>query len=246
MNEQNLPYKQFNDMKCIWMSSNLVEYKLCDKDFDCENCEFDKVMRNQAARMRDDDSSSPGANFFSKLIEKLKNETKFRKPPYYYLKNNLVVKNLFGNIYYIGVNPAVLLMLDCLNSVRFLTNGDKYVQRGVPFLRIQGEWGSVQIISPIAFLFLNQSEFETVDFLTNEWFGLIEAKSEDILGVSYAEREYEDNITDLESRLNNFVIAYPETGVTMMDGGKDVRNLHEAIGTSNYLKLLSDFFTLKY
>ncbi|MGA2667316.1 MAG: hypothetical protein ABSF32_00200 [Ignavibacteria bacterium] len=243
MSVQDLPYKKFDDLKCIWMSSNLVEYKLCDKDFDCENCEFDQVMRNQASiKQGEGQYDSPNADFFKKIIQKLKNDVKYRRPPYYYLKNNLIVKNLFGNIFYIGINPAVLILIDCQNSVRFLTNGDRYVQRGVSFLKIQGEWGSVDIASPITFLFLNKSEFDSFDFLTNEWFGLIEADREDILNASYSETEYEINLSNMEDTLHNYLTTYPETGVTIMDGGKNVRYLYEAIGKKNYSCLINSFF----
>jgi glycine cleavage system H protein len=33
---------------CVWMAAGLVAYKLCDRDFDCDACPFDAVMRGQA------------------------------------------------------------------------------------------------------------------------------------------------------------------------------------------------------
>ena len=36
----------YEKLKCIWMASQVLDYKLCDNKFDCENCQFDKVMRN--------------------------------------------------------------------------------------------------------------------------------------------------------------------------------------------------------
>jgi glycine cleavage system H lipoate-binding protein len=32
-------------MKCIWMTAGVVDYKLCDLEFDCENCSFDRAFR---------------------------------------------------------------------------------------------------------------------------------------------------------------------------------------------------------
>ena len=32
--------------KCIWMEADVVAYKLCDQNYDCERCPFDFVMRN--------------------------------------------------------------------------------------------------------------------------------------------------------------------------------------------------------
>ena len=45
-----------NDLKCIWMTSQQVAYKLCDKEFDCENCEFDKIFRNRSIRTEQQNS----------------------------------------------------------------------------------------------------------------------------------------------------------------------------------------------
>jgi hypothetical protein len=36
-------------MKCVWMTSGIISYKLCSLDFTCEDCEFDRVMHNATA-----------------------------------------------------------------------------------------------------------------------------------------------------------------------------------------------------
>lgn len=33
---------------CLWMSAGLLSYKLCDRDFDCEQCPLDAAMRCQS------------------------------------------------------------------------------------------------------------------------------------------------------------------------------------------------------
>lgn len=32
-------------LKCIWMTAGIVGYKLCEQEFDCENCAFDRAIR---------------------------------------------------------------------------------------------------------------------------------------------------------------------------------------------------------
>ena len=32
---------------CIWMTAGVISYKLCPFNFDCENCDFDSIMRWQ-------------------------------------------------------------------------------------------------------------------------------------------------------------------------------------------------------
>lgn len=44
--EIELKSNKYEMLKCIWMTSGVIDYKLCDNNFDCENCPFDKVIRN--------------------------------------------------------------------------------------------------------------------------------------------------------------------------------------------------------
>lgn len=37
--------KKNNDLRCVWMSAGVVNYKLCDLNFNCENCEFHQAMQ---------------------------------------------------------------------------------------------------------------------------------------------------------------------------------------------------------
>jgi glycine cleavage system H protein len=37
-----------NAASCVWMEAGIIAYKLCDRDFRCESCPFDAVMRGSA------------------------------------------------------------------------------------------------------------------------------------------------------------------------------------------------------
>jgi len=43
--------KQFTEGKkpCIWMEAGVIDFKICDHDFDCSTCEFDRAMTESAA-----------------------------------------------------------------------------------------------------------------------------------------------------------------------------------------------------
>lgn len=43
--------KQFTEGKkyCIWMEAGVIDFKVCDHDFDCSTCEFDRAMTESAA-----------------------------------------------------------------------------------------------------------------------------------------------------------------------------------------------------
>jgi glycine cleavage system H lipoate-binding protein len=36
--------------RCIWMDAGVVQFKLCDSDFDCKSCQFDRAMNESATR----------------------------------------------------------------------------------------------------------------------------------------------------------------------------------------------------
>ena len=38
--------------KCIWMEAEVVSYKLCDHNFDCQTCSYDHAMQRKVARQR--------------------------------------------------------------------------------------------------------------------------------------------------------------------------------------------------
>ena len=34
---------------CIWMEAGVIDFKICNRDFDCPTCEFDQAMTEAAA-----------------------------------------------------------------------------------------------------------------------------------------------------------------------------------------------------
>jgi glycine cleavage system H lipoate-binding protein len=34
-------------LKCIWMTAGIVQYKLCEYEYDCDNCGFDRAIRQR-------------------------------------------------------------------------------------------------------------------------------------------------------------------------------------------------------
>jgi glycine cleavage system H lipoate-binding protein len=40
------------ERKCIWMDAGVVSYKLCTNQFQCNTCEFDRALSNQAKQSR--------------------------------------------------------------------------------------------------------------------------------------------------------------------------------------------------
>ena len=43
------PHKDL--ITCLWMEAGVVDYKLCDRAFDCEHCPFDEAVQSRSAKM---------------------------------------------------------------------------------------------------------------------------------------------------------------------------------------------------
>ena len=38
-------------LHCVWMDAGVVDYKLCDRDYDCEQCPFDEVLHGYPVKV---------------------------------------------------------------------------------------------------------------------------------------------------------------------------------------------------
>lgn len=49
MNAKNKRYPLIpaDERKCVWMTTGLISYKLCDRSFQCEFCPFDQAIKNE-------------------------------------------------------------------------------------------------------------------------------------------------------------------------------------------------------
>ena len=229
------------ELKCIWMESELVKYKLCDKEYDCENCEFDKVLRNLSIKVNDKPAGSVTGDvqtedLVERLIERIENENFDEK--ILYLKNQLVLKNLFGNAYYLGVNPVVLYLLDDFDTIHEFNNNE--IKRDQIIFTLEGKWGIKQFVSPINFMIIEKINFS--QFKLNQWYAIILFNEFDKKDLLFSEEEWLEEKNNILLILNEHKIKKPQIGQSMMDGGEVVKYLYHYFGEKEYLKLLNGFF----
>lgn len=41
-----VPTSDKGEKECVWMRAKVVNFKLCDRDYDCSGCHFDKAMKS--------------------------------------------------------------------------------------------------------------------------------------------------------------------------------------------------------
>lgn len=240
MDTENIKEQNYENLKCIWMSSNLVEYKLCDKNFDCDNCVFDKVMRNlfnensKKANTIEDKSS----NIFEKVLAKI-NELEFPEK-LFYLKNNLTAKHLFSRTYSLSLSGLSKILLDNISIVNLTKSGTE-IKKGDVIVELVGKWGQYSIKSPINFNLLNSIKTHN-DISMNDWNYLIETDLEELNSARISKGEYQKNIINLTRKLFQYERSYSEIGITMTDGGKNVNYIYEAVGSNEFKNLLNLLF----
>ncbi len=227
-----------NDMNCIWMTSELVKYKLCDKEFDCENCEFDKVFRNLSVKMNEKNSPVDAQNgdLLERLIKRIENETFDNKV--LYLKNQLVIKNLFGNAYYLGINPIVHYLVDDIDSIHEFNNNE--IKREQIIFTLEGKWGLKKFISPIDFMIIEKINFS--QFKLNKWYSIILFNETDKDDYWISEKEWNRKKSIVLADLKGHLTDKPHIGQSMMDGGEKIKYLHQYIGSKKYLRLIENIF----
>lgn len=240
MKPDNDNYKNIDDIKCVWMSSKVVAYKLCNRNFDCDNCEFDTALRNSAAQRN---TRTEFQLPFQDLIEKLKKPEKIHGSHVYFLKNSLTLKTLLDNYYYIGINPSALLILDGVTSTK-LKSENRPVKKDDAFFRLEGDWGTFDVKSPINFKFLGKINGDKEDYMTGKWFGFIEAEKEEVKSAFVEENKYKEFLNDLAPFLEEEIQRQTKAGITMADGGYRVKHLTQVIGKGRYKELLKKLFNM--
>jgi hypothetical protein len=230
---------QFKEIKCIWMSSNIIEYKLCDRNFECDNCIFDKVMRNLSNELQNElnEKSKLGRmNLLDRLINIIAMQEANGKT--IYLKNQLRVKYLFGDNYYLGFNPVFMSLLDNITSIKNFEDKNIY-KMNERFFTLSGDWGSINLQAPMNLILTDKIHFSPGEIAKHNWFAIISAKDKDISAASISVNDLQKEQLDVISFLNNYRNQFQGVGETLYDGGKEVQFIYQAVGKKNYKNLIA-------
>lgn len=240
--EKNYSFNSYEDMKCIWMAGNLVEYKLCDKSFDCENCPFDKVVKNicaeKIAEMETAIFGSERKDILTFVIDKLKSIKYDEK--LIYLDKKFILKHLFDETYYLGINPLMLALLDNMTSVDYI-NPNNCISKDEKMLSISGGWGSITFNSPLSILLIEKLRFPYKGSYPHKWFALAAVNQSSVDEMRITSDEWNTQKLITINLLERYRYSYPEVGPTMQDGGEHLPFLYQLIGKGEYINVLNSF-----
>ncbi len=224
-------------MKCIWMASGIVEYKLCDNQFDCEKCQFDKMLRNLS---NDKETQLPNKlNVADNIFNRLKSINQDDK--ILYLKNNFIAKEICPDTFYLGLNPVFKSFLDDIISI-IINENEKNIFAGQKLVEILGTWGTISLAAPINCIIYDKFDNSYDIYLKSQWLAIIGAVKQEISNIKLPQEKYNSMHQKAFDIVDEIRSLEPTTVTTMFDGGTNIKFLHQLIGKKRYLDILNSFF----
>jgi glycine cleavage system H protein len=251
---------------CIWVDAGLVSYKLCDRDFECEDCQFDQVMRQESRR---GSKTPPGSKSLANGEESFASSSTYRDAlttivrgllsssvsstllaDRRYSKNHLWIKKTDENNYRVGLDKYVVSLFSNTWSL-ILPQTGTVSRRGAPLSWIILEDGTVVVRSPIAGKVL-KSNFqlrESPSLLNSDPYGsgwiceVSEVEGRNVescsLDDSAARTFYDNQFLELENTIvSDLEHRSDYVGMTMMDGGTKLKSLNDILGPKKYVSIL--------
>lgn len=133
-------------MKCVWMTSGIISYKLCSLNFLCEECLFDKVMHNGSTVPAHDNADNEQASAENIAGVPVANRLDCAL---FYHKKHCWVKVLSSCEVLIGIDKIFSSLLCGIRTVVLPKIGES-VERGQLFAHILLEKHVVPIIMPVS------------------------------------------------------------------------------------------------
>jgi len=228
----------YDMLKCIWMASGVIEYKLCDKNFDCENCQFDKVIRNFSS---DDGHTSSGIPSIINIVLNKLGKINYDEQ-IIYLRNNLIARQILPNTYYLGVNPVLISYLDNVGMMMECGAG-RSVSSGQTVMNFFGEWGTVSLSAPMNFSIYDKVNNPADDPMKSKWFAIIGAIPQEVASGKIDHTEWDLLHQKSIKIIEEIKTSYPKIGPTMQDGGSQIKYLHQLVGTDKYIGILNSLIS---
>jgi hypothetical protein len=226
------------EFDCIWVAANAIDYQACEKDFDCENCILDKILRNIISNENCPEGKNIVLNdtdFLDKIINRIENLQPDSKT--IYLKNNLVLKHLFANIYYLGLNPLTVSILENIGTVKEYMK-KVYFNAEQTIIAVEGEWGKLTVKVPMSFLLLDKLNWTPEDIINRQWLALIVINQSEIIDSQISVEEWKLEKARLLKIIREYRDCCLKVNPSALVSSKKIEYLYQLIGKPEYLKLL--------
>jgi len=235
------------ERKCVWMTSGVISYKLCPNNYKCEECMFDRVMRNETAAMirRPEVDAALAADLY--LIE---SDSRHIDGSLFYHKNHCWVKVVNPDEVIIGITGILSRLIYGIKTVVLPKNGEP-VSKEQCFAHIIQEKHIVPLILPVngVITAINHELSSDPDLLRSDYSGrgwLVKVKPDNLendLRTLYFGSKAIDWYKEKDRCISEAVhalysVSGTELGLTMQDGGEYMLNPSEMLTPEQYYKIL--------
>ena len=239
------------DKRCVWMELGVVNYKICDRDFDCDNCPLNEGLTAHADTSDhgdDIDVSSPNQfqlPIFSRLARFKTDDNRYYHPNHTWLevaeKHNQVT---------IGVDDIVSTVFGNIDKVLMPEIGSK-IERGGILCQIVQQQRVFSVYSPVSgeVVEINQDverlpDKLVIDSMRSGWIVKMKPDNleDDLNHCRRGDAVFPWYLKELEwfdsVIARNFKQRSEAVGHTMYDGGELSRNLQDLLPPEQYRLLV--------
>ena len=222
---------------CVWMTAGLVAYKLCDLDYDCDQCAFDAALQGGTRESQSARARIP-----------CRTRWEFRCDRLYHPFHGWVLTLDEGRARY-GLDVFASRLLTGVTTVVLPREGTKLLS-GRPGCWVVEDAKVIPLRSPVAGIVLQPNENVQQDPglistspYDDGW--LLELRCERALEQEHvlvpaaqARERTTAQIRKLHRRLFGGRKWQPAVGITMTDGGEPIGDLRKVMGSEKYHRLI--------
>lgn len=246
--------------RCVWMTAGVISFKLCPFNYDCESCEFDRVMRVQVrpeavkyrvkrympkATLRseslyttDPESEEP---FFTFSVGEIDQRAHIHP-------THLWARHEYDHTWKVGIDKLLAYILPSPVKVELYRPNQEIIQDEV-FGRILTEAGTVFVTAPISGRLVQTNpklaqnpELVQQDPWGEGWLAIIDwsqesSEMEKLYAGPRAKQFFKEEAQHLKFLLKYRGIQVNQVGATLPDGGAEIKYLHQILAPKLCLNL---------
>jgi len=229
-------------MPCVWMTAGLVAYKICDHDFDCDNCPLDAGLRGGEPRREAD--SAAGADRDEALD--------FPDDRLYHASHTWAMALQDGSVR-IGIDAFAAGLLSRAGVVILPAEGSQ-LRQGRVGCWLMEDTRPVPLLSPLSGKVLrrNQRVQKSPRLVTDSPYGagwLLEADCADretessvLLDAERLRVRVQRQMTTFRKKVSQLLEPSHRTvGPTLADGGEQLTDIRRILGPARYRRLILRF-----
>ena len=227
---------------CVWMTAGLVAYKICDHDFDCENCPLDAGLCGREARS---DAPEVSAELPVEAFE-------IPADRFYHSSHTWAQPFDQGRVRF-GIDAFAAHLLSRASSVVLPAEGTLLQQGRVGFW-ISEDTRLVPLVSPVSGRVLkrNQQVQKSPGLVAESPYGqgwLLEVACTDwssqrrrLVDADRAQELVHRQMASFRKRVSRFAeLSDPAVGPTLADGGERLTDVRGILGPKRYRRLIMQF-----